>query len=260
MKLAFISNIKDIKNISKYGTIDFALTRQLNNKYYFNYFKNSKKNIILDCNVHEEDNFRNWDEYVEMAIKIKAKYIICPDELRDANKTLINYKHFINKYYKILKKNKIKIIGVPQGKTLKEINFLFKIFNTSPYIGMIGNSFDLKPLKFTNNKIINQTLNRQYLVNNWLKNIKKPIHLLGCNGVYEIFYYQSLNNKFINSMDSKLMLRLAKSNILFNKNNFIKEGWKYNAKSKIDFNEKLTKTTIINFKYNVNFLKNMGYL
>lgn len=260
IKLAFISNINNIDNITTYGSIDFALARQCEYKNYYNYFKKTKKDIILDCNIHEKDNFNNWDEYIEIAINLKAKYIICPDELKDAKKTLSNYNIFTKKYYEILESNNIKLMGVPQGNTIKEIDYLFKKFNNSKKIGIIGNSFDLSPILYVHNKILNQFLNRQNIVNSWSTQLKKPLHFLGSNTLKEIEHFNMIGNKYFHSMDSKLLLRLSKNNVILNEKNFNTLSWKTNTLPKIEFNDSLTKTTLNTFSKNVKFLKNRGYL
>lgn len=247
MKLCLITPFKHL-NLSKInGDMYFALTRQLrDNRQYYDFFK-EQNYVIIDNNIHEGEEV-DFEEHVRLAIDI-GNEIIIPDVLRDKKKTLEYFHYFMDKFYNRLKQNNIKIMGVPQGNSLKEIMECFEEMNKDNRVDIIGNSFDLTPIKFEGDKYFIQSQNRFVILNEWLGKTTKPIHLLGSNGLYELYHF----NKYpqIRSTDGKLFSRLSLSNVKLD------SGWMKVMKPpiKMKFDDVFTKKQVELYNYNVKFFK-----
>lgn len=251
MKLSLITPYKNLEESGK-GDIIYALTRQLNdNKEYYNFCKKKKEegfDVIIDNNVHEGDEM-DFEKHIQLASEV-ATILVIPDVLRDKKKTLEYYHYFMDKYYINLKHNNIKLMGVPQGETMCEIQECFNEMNDDDRVDMIGNSFDLVPLRFCDDKYKNQSMNRLNIVTEWLKTIKKPIHLLGSNGLWELYFLSRF--KQIQSTDGKLLSRLALAGVKIDKSNWVHI---MKPKEKMDFDVPFLKTQSTLFQYNLNFFK-----
>lgn len=253
MKINLITPYKNLKQSEK-GDMYFALTRQLfENKDYYNFFKKKKEEgfeVFIDNNVHEEDPM-NFENHVEIALEV-GTIIIIPDVLRNAKKTLEYYHYFMDKYYSILKENNIKIMAVPQGDSMCEIMKCFDEFNNDERVDFIGNSFDLTPFLLHPSKYENQSLNRFMILREWLKVVNKPIHMLGSNNLYELYFFSRFKN--IYSTDGKIFSRLALSKTIIDQNN-----WRELSKPdmKMKFEDEFTTTQKVIFNNNVDFFKSL---
>jgi len=251
MKLCLITPYKEL-SCSDEGTMFFALTRELKyNKVYYNYFFQKKKegfDVIVDNDIHENDPM-SFEDHIQMALEV-GTIIITPDFLRNKKKTLEYFHYFLDCFYSKLKEKKIKIMSVPQGDTIQEIDECFNEFNNDLRVDFIGNSFDLVPYDFCSNKYENQSINRMLIVNGWIRRTKKPIHLLGSNNLYELY----LLNKFkeVMSTDGKIFSRLALANVKLSEVN-----WRQVDKTeiKMSFNDEFTTEQKELYKKNVEFFK-----
>jgi hypothetical protein len=254
MKLCLITPFSELY-LSEVGDMYFALTKQLReNLTYYNFFKDKKdrgKEIIVDNNVHEKEEL-DFEEHVKLAIDV-GTIIIIPDVMRNKKKTLEYYHYFMDKFYPLLLKNNIKIMAVPQGNTIGEINECFDEFNNDERISFIGQSFDLEPTIFTHERSYqNQSLNRICIVTDWCnKGLKKKIHLLGSNNLDELYLLSKF--KGVYSTDGKIFSRLALANVEINR-----ENWELVEKDrnvKMEFEKCFTYQQANLFLRNVKFFK-----
>lgn len=251
MKLCLITPFNNLKE-SKEGDMFYALTRQLNeNKKYYNWFKLAKEkgfDVIVDNNVHERAEV-NFEDHVLLTLDVGTICVV-PDVMKNKKKTLEYFHYFMDKFYPILKQNKIKILAVPQGETLTEIDDCLMEMANDNRVDIIGNSFDLTPLHFNDDKYSNQSINRIRIINMFLDRTDKPIHLLGSNGLEELYIFR--NNRQIISTDGKLFSRLALGNILIDK-----KDWKkiMKPKEKMSFSIPFTKEQRKIFIKNVRMFK-----
>jgi hypothetical protein len=254
VKLCLITPLSELY-LSEIGDMFFALTRQLKeSRVYYNFFKNKKekgKEVIVDNNIHEGTEL-DFEEHVRLAIEV-GTIIVVPDVMRNKKKTLEYYHYFMDKFYPLLLKNNIKIMAVPQGNTIDEINECFDEFNNDKRVSFIGQSFDLEPCHFTTERSYqNQSLNRIGIVVDWCnRNLKKKIHLLGSNNLDELQLLNKLNGVY--STDGKIFSRLALANVDVNEGN-----WKYVNKDrnvKMEFENCFTSKQANLFLKNVKFFR-----
>jgi len=252
MKLCFISPVKHLKDIGGEEEFLFCLSRQtLEDEEYKKFFKDNGKYVILDNSIHEEERIDD-DELVNLAIDMKVNELIIPDVMGYGQKTKELAKVFLDKYYDKLREHNINLVGVIQGRTMSEIANIFREFNNDKRIDYLSLPFDLIPFNFIPERNLNQMFNRlyilQYLTSSY--HIKKPIHALGVNTLLEIKLLDAF--PLIRSCDSKLMVRLALSNIKIDENN-----WMHLVKPvrKMDFYDELTKEQIKICNDNIKFLK-----
>lgn len=251
MKLCLITPIKNLIE-SKNGGLYFALTRQLkeNNEYYKFFYKRKTEGneVIVDNNIHEKDPM-DFENHVELALRV-GTIIVVPDVMRDKKKTLEYFHYFMDKFYKKLKEFKIKILAVPQGETFEEIKECLIEMSGDDRVDMIGNSFDLTPFKISSSKYDNQSSNRFLIMNMFLQNTSKPIHMLGSNNLWEIYFFSKF--KQVYSTDGKIFSRLSLNNQIVDKDN-----WKTITKPeiKMGFNDSFTEKQTKQYIKNVEFFK-----
>lgn len=221
MKLCLITPFSELY-LSKVGDMYFALTRQLKeSKTYYDFFKKRKEEgneVFIDNNVHEKEEL-DFEEHVRLAIEV-GTIIIVPDVMRNKKKTLDYFHYFMDKFYPLLLKKKIKIMAVPQGDTIEEINECFNEFNNDKRVNFIGHSFDLEPYHFYQHGYQNQSINRILVVGEWTKGLKKDkkIHLLGSNNLWELYVLSRLRGVY--STDGKIFSRLSLANIKIDETNW----------------------------------------
>jgi len=252
MKLCFIAPINNLKDISIEGDYLFCLARQAKEDIGYKTFSiNSQKPIILDNSIHENERLSD-DDFVKLAIDIKVHEIIVPDVMGDGITTLKISKEFLDKYSEKLREKGIKIVCVIQGKTMQEITKCFCYFNSDERVDNLALPFDLTPFQFTDERNLNQMFNRLYILQTLTSSydIKKEIHALGVNSLLEIKLLDAF--PMIRSCDSKIMVRLALSNVKLDKNN-----WVYMIKPtrKMDFYDVMSPEQIKLCKENIKFLK-----
>lgn len=252
IKLCLITPIKEL-DLSNYGNMFFALTKQLKeDKTYYEFFKKKKKlgfDVVVDNNIHESEEI-DFEEHIRLALDV-GTIIIIPDVLRNKKKTLEYFHYFMDRWFDDLKSNNIKIMAVPQGDTIEEINECFKEFNEDKRVDMIGNSFDLVPFKLAEEKYENQSMNRMLIVNDWCKTSTKRIHLLGSNNLNELYILSK--HKQVYSTDGKYFSRTALANIHLTPLN-----WRTVTKQKdikMNFEDKFTSTQANLFIKNVKFFR-----
>ncbi|MHA1868711.1 MAG: hypothetical protein ACTSXD_11760 [Candidatus Heimdallarchaeaceae archaeon] len=247
MKIAFISSICAIEEISSLGDIEFCLAPYCKYPKYKQYFIDRKKKgryIIMDNGV-AENNLISAKKLVDLAIKIKVNEIIIPDKIGDYERTTRKRQRFLERYYDILKKNNIKIQGVIQGNTIYEYIKATLELEEDNRIDVIGIPFRMNYTKFNNmTKDENHMWNRLMFLN--YINVNKPIHLLGNNLPSELLW---ITNPRIRSCDSKLMARYGLNN----------QFWKFDdsskPKKKLYIDSKMTSKQIEIAIRNINMLK-----
>ena len=249
MKLAFIAPTNALKHISSEGDIEFCLAPYcLKDKKYKQYFIKARKNyryVIMDNGAAEGDIIDN-DEYVKLAIEMRVREIIIPDVIGNMKETILKLYSFISKYGWLLKENDIKLHAVIQGRTFKEYAEMYELLINEPSIDVIGIPFrmNFNQLKFVSE--YDRALNRLYFLDN-IVTIKKEIHCLGSNNIYEII---ELNKRpYVRSCDSKLIARYGKALKILNKEDV------YKPKEKIEMDEKLNNKQIKYAIKNIKLLK-----
>lgn len=255
MKFCLITPFNHL-DLSEMGDMYFALTKEgVTNKTYREFFLTKKLggfDVIVDNNIHENDAV-DWEQHVELAKEV-GTILIVPDEMRNMNVTLKNFDSFMDKYYDELKEAGVKIMAVPQGQNITEIDFCFHKFNNDPRVDFIGHSFDLEPYKYNNlSKYQRQSINRLIVVGKWVESCKKKIHLLGCNNLSELYYLSKFD--CINSTDGKFLSRISLANIELTPTNWL--GVEKHNDVKMKFDSYLTSYQQDLFETNFKFIKSI---
>lgn len=245
MKLAFIAPICALNEISSLGDIEFCLAPYLKNNKYREYFNNASRKrryIIIDNGIAEAVLIPS-KELVNEAISIKAKEIIIPDVIGDYKASMRKNKRFLEEFYPILKKNKIKIQGVIQGNTIYQYIRNVLELEDDNRVDIIGIPFRMHYAKFNNTtKEENHMWNRLMFLQ--CCQIDKPIHLLGNNLSIELLWASK-----VRSCDSKLMARYGMNNKVWNFDDLTK------PKKKLYITSKMTTSNIKNSILNIEKLR-----
>ena len=252
MKLAHISTINSLNQISNKSQIEFCLLPVLKNKEYKDYFKKIIKEgkYCIGDNFIAEGNPIPTEKLIKAALEIKVSELIIPDVIGNYNATKKMREDFLSKYYEKMKENNIKLMSVVQGKTKEEYKKCFEEIQNDKRIDVIGIPFRLNFKIFSNkSKELNHMWNRIafiIMLNVQYKKIK-PIHLLGCNLVKELDKLRTF--KMIRSCDSKLISRYSLNNQKVNLQDIEK------PKIKLYIDTKLTRKQIKLAQENIKILE-----
>lgn len=234
LHLAFISTINSVNDISALGDFDYCLAPYIKKSaFYFNYFKwriEKGFHVILDDTIAEDGGKLKFDELVTIAIRLNVTEIVIPDKIGNYEQTKQMRETFLDMFYPILKKNKIKILAVIQGQTLTEYLTSLEEIEDDNRIDTIGIPFRMNYAEYKGmTKEENQMHNRVHFVR--MFPMSKPIHLLGCNLVEELELLKGIN---IRSCDSKLMARYGKALKIYDINDKTKPSIKLNMEDDLD--------------------------
>lgn len=164
------------------------------NSIYANYYKNtvSQRYITLLDNGAAQNSQVTDEQLIQKINLIKPNIVIAPDSIYKGQETITKTLNFINK----LKQQKInvKVMAVPHGETKEEYFETFETLYKNTKVNWIGIS------KFVAIKPFNSRFECVEELMTKYPNLKKSIHLLGCNDPSEA----KLANKYsiIKSMDS----------------------------------------------------------
>lgn len=257
MKLAFITTINSLEQISSKGDIEFCLApyalRYPKYKKYFIEAKKKGRYVIMDNGVAEGDLISN-DIMVNLAIEMKVDEIIIPDEISNYEQTRKMRNDFLDKYYEKLAAHNIKILSVIQGKTIDEYLNNYLILLNDSRISVIGIPFRMKYKKIMGFSLEEErSINRIDFIANVSTAIwKKEIHCLGSNNLKELKILNELN--LVRSCDSKLIARYGLNNMNININDDKKPEKKLFVTNKLT--SKQIKLTLDNITKLREWLKN----
>lgn len=180
----------------------------LEDEDYFNYFKQKAaegKHVILD-NGAAEGRLVEGEKYIHLINQLKPTEAVAPDALYRGENTLMKLKHFKHDLQSTWnwsgQHSSVKIIGVPQGSTVKEwLKCYLEMVNDS-FISTIGISkFAVKSfaeITKTDDVAINRieciTMLHKYHLD------LKPLHCLGMRDPHEFQAYKNIPS--VRSSDS----------------------------------------------------------
>jgi hypothetical protein len=231
ISLAFIAPVNHVNEISSLGDIDYCLAPYVKkHASYFNYFKNRIENkgyVIIDDTIAENGGTLDMADLVKIAIQLQVSEIVIPDVIGDYEKSKKMREKFLDVFYNDLKKNKIKIMGVIQGKNLFEYLQALEEIEDDDRINVVGIPFRIKFASFNDmTKDSENMYNRICFIR--MFTISKPVHLLGCNLAEELVLLKDNTTSNIRSCDSKLMTRYGKAEQIFEYNHTSKPSVKLN--------------------------------
>ena len=169
------------------------------------------RHTILDNGVFELEKAMAFDKFVDWICEIEPEYYRVPDVLEDGKVTVENMKMWVENYL-VKVPHKCKIIGVAQGKNIRDFLDCYKFMSEHPAVSKIAIPFDFSwyckeyatehPCKLVNWVEGRRDL-LEMMVNNALINPDKPHHLLGCSIPYESGFYTNHECwDFIESIDT----------------------------------------------------------
>ena len=196
MKLALETRTDMLEMVQPFADFDFILAHKvLEDEQYANYFKESTNIKFLDNSVNELGEPLSVDKIKEAFEKVSGTYIVAPDYINDAGKTIESYLKFTKEF------PKEKIVGVVQGPTYIDAFECLKVYGK----GIISVPYDLCSKKVDPPWLMG--LRRCLFVTNIPKDQGFLIHLLGFNSLDEFFWYQ--NNPIVMSIDTGIPILLG---------------------------------------------------
>lgn len=217
-----------------FNDYDYALVHLFEeDKEYYNFFIKSLKmgrRVILDNSIFELGEAFDFKKYAKWVNKLHPTEYILPDVLGNSNSTMSNVDKFLSINGKKISKD-IKVIGVVQGDTIKDMIDCYKFYSNHMEVDKIAIGFNNKP--YYNELSILDTMEEKcmegrmmfinQLINNGLINYNKPHHLLGCMLPQEFKNYKGKNYSFIDTIDTSSPIVHAIKGIKFGENGIYKK-------------------------------------
>lgn len=198
-----LSIIKDVQEVTDY---DYALVHLFDESQdYYNFFKEAvakDRYVILDNSIFELGTAFDTDEFARRIIDLKPSAYIVPDVLEDKDKTIDNFKIWLEKYNDLpgLK------IGVVQGKNLHDIIECYDYMKIHADVIAISFDYSYYRVRFPNEKTKYHSWmkGRQSLLLDMFRggsiDTSKPHHLLGASLPQEFAMYK--NWSWIDTIDT----------------------------------------------------------
>jgi len=189
-----------------YNDYDYALVH-LFDRYpeYFQFFRSSvldNREVLLDNSIFELGKAFDPTQYIKYIDQLQPTYYIVPDVLEEYKETVESFKRFTDLY-----KSPYLKIGAIQGKTFHELVECYKFMcDNADYIAI---SFDYSLYEYIGTgttKLHRMMTGRQnlikMLIDNYIWDWTKPVHLLGCSLPQEFKFYCDKNIYNIRSVDT----------------------------------------------------------
>lgn len=182
------------------------------------------KYSILDNSAFELGDSYDSDILYQIGEEYKPSHLILPDALHDKELTKARACSYLSKYGD---KSTPKFIGVLQGKTIEEFVELYDFYCTIDSIEIVAVPFDLfteEEYKGTKYKVydnVDYKVHRRAVIDDLIsrvKEMKKPLHLLGCATPNEFTLYPERLRKYVKSVDTSAPVVYGWNNVKFEDN------------------------------------------
>ena len=194
MKLALECPTRLLEMIQPFSDFSFVLAKKfLEDEAYADFYKHIGGHTIVDCSTNEEGEPVDVEDLITVSNLVNAHFIVAPDWFGDAEKTVHEYKQFIEKV------SPEKVIGVLQGQT-----FADAIGCIESYLGVIAVPYAICSNKATDSPKLME-LRRALIVSNIPKD--RWVHLFGFTTLSEFFWYQERPN--VASIDTGIPVLLG---------------------------------------------------
>ena len=210
MKVIFISGI-NYPEFVKEGDMYFTLCDWINeNKQYKDFYRKQKEYKITDNMAAENGESSPIKQVLQAARDVNSNEVWASDSLYDKNKTKILTARFIKEMTKEDKK-RFRVVGLPQGRNMKEWLNCYKWMLRNKNIDVIALSkYSIEafaPLAGTKDFAICRIACVKYLHDKGL--VKKPLHCAGANPliIHEIQEYRKY--PLVRSIDSNIAFKLG---------------------------------------------------
>lgn len=179
---------------------------------------------ILDNSAFELGDSYDPEILYQIGEEYKPSHLILPDALHDKELTKTRACSYLSKYED---KSTPKFIGVLQGKTIEEFVELYDFYCTIDSIEVIAVPFDLFTEEEYNNtkyKVydnVDYKVHRRAVIDDLIskvKEMKKPLHLLGCATPNEFTLYPERLRKYVKSVDTSAPVVYGWNNMRFEDN------------------------------------------
>ena len=196
MKLALECRTNMLEMVQPFADFDFILAHKvLEDEGYAEWYKNSDNVKFVDNSVNELGEPLPLDKMQEAFERVGGTYLVAPDYLGNAAKTVGSYMECI----KALPKEKV--VGVIQGSTFPEAFECLSAYGQ----GMVAIPYDLCSQKSDPPWLM--ALRRALFIGYVPRDKGIIIHLLGFNGLEELIWYQ--NAPHILSIDTGVPILLG---------------------------------------------------
>lgn len=254
IKISFIAGVNYPK-FSDHGDFNFVLAHHvLKHPSYTNYYWNKVieecKYTIIDNSAAELGESIKFEDLIKAAYIVGADEIWCPDKLYDMKTTLKWTRNFIEGLT-VNEKEHFVLVGLPQGKTLREWLKCYKEMLKMPELKVIALSkYSVEcfcELAGTCNFAICRKVCVDYLHKHNL--VKKPLHCAGANNLIadEIRHYKQY--PMVRSIDSNIAFKLG---VMGHKIDECTDEPTERLNHEVD---KLTNQQIKDIKYNIKKIK-----
>lgn len=170
---------------------------------------------ILDNSAFELGDSVISSMLYETGEEYKPSHLILPDKLHDMQETKNRCDSYIKEYGD---KSTPKFIGVLQGNTMDEIYELYEHYLNEPLIDVVAIPYDI----FKGEDKLHRVNVVEDLIIHFYGNAKfKKLHLLGCATPQEFCYYQSVNHKFIKSIDTSAPIMYGWEGVKFSNEDLV---------------------------------------
>lgn len=202
MKLALECRTDMLEMVQPFSDFDFVLAHKvLEDKGYLEYYKDSGNAIKFVDNSVNEQGMPESVERVKKAFEaVGGTYLVAPDYIGDAEKTIQAYKEG----KKIFAKEEIlneRLVGVIQGSTFEDAFGCLREYGT----GIICIPYDLCSQKTDPPWLMG--LRRALFIAHIPRDQGYLVHLLGFNSLEEFFWYQT--NPMVASIDTGVPVLLG---------------------------------------------------
>ncbi len=203
MKLALECRTDMLDMVQPFADFDFILAHKvLEDETYASYYRESSNIKFVDNSVNELGEPLSLEQIIEAFEIVGGTYLIPPDYIGDANKTIESYQKCLEKF------PKEDVIGVIQGSTFQDT---FRCLGSYGG-GSIAIPYDLCSKRSDSPWLMG--LRRALFISHIPQIEGRYIHLLGYTSLDEFFWYQ--NNPMVMSIDTgiPILLGLLESDIL----------------------------------------------
>ena len=211
MKLALECRTNMLEMVQPFADFDFVLAHKvLEDEEYLNYYKGSGNFKFVDNSVNEQGTPLSPQELLEACEKVGGTYLVAPDYIGDAPKTIEAYREckklLIQEESKahMQAKGRVpgpQIVGVIQGQTFTDAYECLEVYSS----GIICVPYDLCSEKTDPPWLMG--LRRALFISNIPRDRGLLVHLLGFTGLDELFWYQ--NNPIVISIDTGIPVLLG---------------------------------------------------
>lgn len=181
MDLTFELPHKYLKTLGNHNDINFTLAHLVDNEEYVTHYRESNKYTITDNSAFELQKPLPAPTVVKAAQLLKAQEIVAPDSFGSGHETIKATNEFIKYLEDSGNLGKFRVMGVVQGANVPDWVSCMVHLSQNPHIDVLG--FSYIGCKSFDANISNARIGAvRMATNEYIGNLKKPIHLLGMGG------------------------------------------------------------------------------